>query len=491
MDLEARRVAGRWLIADLDGRVLDGFDTEKTEPSLSERIRSHFRTIQAEHSQPLPPEAPKSQDGIRRFILEAAREELRAEVVAVNRGAPPRVGCSVFRARVQDPGGSGRGCPHRPGSGWSTSPVQSFSELAAEESLRKGPTGWCAPQRLLGFMGLELEVKDAGTATPTLKSVTVNGRPLQKSDPYRVATTTFLLLGGDGYSVLKGAEPEEGESRLSSAATWCFSRLERAEVPFPDLERRGLWRYGVDRLALSFDGVSTDRNPAYKESTDSRARADDSSAIRGEFRLRGDLERDPVRWENRLLGSYGRQKTQNESQETDDDLRFDTSVVFLNAPVLRGEPFLAYTLDTEFVVDSNPSGEPIPRQLEQSLTGGLSWTRPHWPRIRIGAAYRRYENLDRDDQLGITGEAHYLRDKKGRVPGVEVLLLAEHLTAPDSAVTRFDLELRGLFPLYGSLSFSPGFNYYFLDDSALAGHARYYRLSVGFTYDWLGKRQRW
>lgn len=490
VDLTVEKLNGRWQIADLDAHFLDCSSVVESESALAARIRSHFETLQAEHSQPLPSAVPTTQEGIRRFVLEAVREELRAEVVAVNEGALRRVSEVRFQGEGPTREVVERMLSLDQGLRVVTLEGSQLVELVQESVRRVRPDGSPRPDALR-FIGLELELNSGGTTNATVKSLKVNGRPLMKSDPYRLATTTYLLLGGDGYPTLKGTEPEGEERPMELRGDVVFSRMERAEVPFPDLERRGLWRYGVDRLALMYNGVSTNSNPSYKDSNDSKARAEDSGSLLGEFRLRGDLDRHPVRWENRLLGSYGRQRTLTETQETDDDLRLDTSVVFVGAPVLRGKPFLAYTLDTEFVVETDASGTSLPRQLEQSLTGGLSWTRAHWPRIRIGAAYRHYGDIDRDAQLGITGEAHYRRDMEGRRPGVEVLLRAEHLTASDSSLTRFDLELRGLFPLYGSLSFSPSFNYYFLDDSAFSGDARYYRLSIGFSYDWLGKRQRW
>ncbi len=48
-------------------------------------------------------------------------------------------------------------------------------------------------------------------------------------------------------------------------------RLEEPDRDFLDLGRLGLWRYGVDRLDVSFEGVKTSADDVYRGALDSRA----------------------------------------------------------------------------------------------------------------------------------------------------------------------------------------------------------------------------
>jgi len=74
---------------------------------------------------------------------------------------------------------------------------QLWETLEFAASLRRPAGGF------LQVSGLAVVIEDA-----TLKAVTVGGEPLRRDRTYTLATSEFLLSGGDGYSVLtEGAEP--------------------------------------------------------------------------------------------------------------------------------------------------------------------------------------------------------------------------------------------------------------------------------------------
>ena len=59
--------------------------------------------------------------------------------------------------------------------------------------------------------GLQLTVSRSRPAGQRITAIAVNGAPLEEAARYRLATTDFLLAGGDGYDMLKAAKPLAGE----------------------------------------------------------------------------------------------------------------------------------------------------------------------------------------------------------------------------------------------------------------------------------------
>jgi len=79
-----------------------------------------------------------------------------------------------------------------------------------------------------------------------LKRMTVNDRPIQDNEPYRVVTVEFLAEGGDGYAGFKKGEriQRTGISvrSLTIAGLKAWGTL--SATSFQDLDRRGIWRSG-------------------------------------------------------------------------------------------------------------------------------------------------------------------------------------------------------------------------------------------------------
>jgi hypothetical protein len=362
----------------------------------------------------------------------------------------------------------------------------------AEEAERRFYADGTLRQDSLEFVGLTYEVKDRGTELAEVSDVLINGRPVVESDRYSVATSQFLLAGGDNYPLLMEiGSPEHDRVPPELRRDMVLPKLELVDGSFTELSRRSLWRYGVEELSLLADGVETRHDAQYGDSSDSRASADDSTSVRSRIRMYVDLDRTRWRWENRFKASFGLLETPEETTEIDDDLRFDSSLVFDQPRFLGGSPYVSLTLDSEIRRNRNSAGDIRPRQFEETLAGGLNWTTSLWPRIRLGGVVREFPNLDRDRQFGFSAEADFRLPAGDHRPGFEMNLLAEHLSNDDTDQRRAGIDLRVLFPVVKDLAFAPSASYYWLDDSDYPGSATYYRLSVGLAYQWRAKRQSW
>jgi hypothetical protein len=169
----------------------------------------------------------------------------------------------------------------------------------------------------------------------------------------------------------------------------------------------------------------------------------------------------------------------------------DSSAVFSRAPVLGGSPYVGVTVDTELRPPRDADGATLPRQLEESVSAGVTWSARLWPRLRLGLVGRHYAHTDRADQVGASAELTFLLKPKGRRLGLDARLLLEGLLDDETSTSKGDLDLRLLVPIRGGLTLTPGLNLYLLDDSTRPGIARYTRLSLGLTWVWQGKHQRW
>lgn len=485
-----------WSLARLDLRVeanddgwrieqLDLQDVSLVDQIVDSELDARLRQVMADFRQglaaPLDPAAPQDLASLHRFVLESMREALKTEVAVLNRGALRpiehvwRAGETLTREVVFRLLSLEQDVHAIELSG------SQLSEIVDESSDRVGPDGTPRSNSLV-FVGVD----DFGT--------TVNGRPLVSSDPYRVATNTFLLTGGDNYSALI----DVGESELAAETIdgralrdqVVLPRLEHASRPFVDLSRKGLWRFGVDRLDLSLSGVETRADASYRSSSDSRARATDSRSTQFDLELRADLLKIGWTFENRFRGRYGNLDTQDGgSFVTDDSLELDSSLVFTKVALAGGRPYVGTIWTSELKPERDSLGELRPRRFERTLAAGAHWSTRHWPRLRAGLVYRSYSGIERPDQLGLFGEARLEIPSRQRRPGLLARLKAEHLTANQSDLDRLDIELRGLFPMFGQLSLTPGVELYWLDESERTGAARYYGLTLGFSYRWSGKRQ--
>jgi hypothetical protein len=211
-----------------------------------------------------------------------------------------------------------------------------------------------------------------------------------------------------------------------------------------------------------------------------------------ELRAFAEREKPSWAWENLLWARYGILDLESaERKETDDQLRLETSAVLTQASILGGHPYSSLDFVTEFQPAEDSDGNRLSRRFEQSLAAGIDWNTQNWPRIRLGLAARNYSHIDRDMQVGVTAEAFYKRNPQGGWPGIDAHILGEYLTADDSDVSRFDLDLRLPFAVYKHLELAPAFNYYVYSDSELPGSSNYFRFSLNLKYSWQGKHQSW
>ncbi len=493
--LELERSGDSWQPVSAESTVHGVDPGLAPDPAVEAEVRAAFDRFRAAYSAPLPPAAPANRAELEQFVLAAMREAARAEVAALNRGALRPVAAAIM--------------DQRPLPQEAILRLLSFDQelvtleltgsrvlaLAQESAVRVGDDG--QPRRDgLYLLGVEPTVEGAGTAAAKVTGATVNGRPLRPDDLYSVVTTRYLAAGGDGYATLvEGAgvplrQPDGRAVELREDAV--LPRLASADVPFPDLARRPLWRWGADRLGLVFDGVRTSHDSAYSSSGDSRARAEDSASFLGEARLRLDRDVLPWRWENRFRARFGLLTAEGaDTREVDDDAVLDSSVVLNRSRLLGGSPYAGVTVDTEFRPPADEDGDSLPRQLEESLAFGVTWSARLWPRLRLGLVGRHYAHTDRQDQIGVSAELSFLLKPQGRRLGLDSRLLLEALADSETSTSKADLDLRLLVPLYGGLALAPGFNAYLLDDSTRPGVAIYTRLSLALVWLWQDKHQRW
>lgn len=491
--LELVRTEGGWRIDRVGVEEVPASRREPWDPALEARLRDHMASFRRTAGRPLPPAAPSGREELERFVLEAMRERARAEITVLNRGAlrpvagerlaAPRLTYEAVHRMLSLP--QDLVLAELEGSEIRALVTDSVTRVDAHGAVRSDA---------LRFAGVSWSLGEDGV----VEEIEVNGRSLRDPDRYRVATTGYLLDGGDAYGPLAEAAAKPlpgGADSLALRDDVVLPRLERASEPYADLARSPVWRYGVTRLGLGLDGVSTDRSEAYDDVSDSRAGADDSTSLRSELEAFASREMPAWRWENLLRMRYAMLESEgDEIEELDDDVRLESSAVFTGAAVVWGaSPYGGAILDTELRRGRADDGAELPRQLEQSLSAGLTWSSPAWPRLRLGGVYRRYGNVDRDDQLGVLAEAFYRLepDRGRRWPGLEGRLYAEALRGGGSEVRRLDLGLRLLVPAFGNLTLSPGFNWYLYDDSKLDGDARYLRYSVSLGWSWRGRTQRW
>ncbi|MBZ0114964.1 MAG: 5'-nucleotidase C-terminal domain-containing protein [Thermoanaerobaculia bacterium] len=490
VEVSLEPTAEGWTVVEVNSTALPIGD-DAPDPVLDAQVRASWKKFHQDNDIPLREGAPKDYKELRAFALAAMRESTHAEVAVLNRG-----GLRPVEQRFLDGDALTKEAVLRMLSIDQRIEVIDLSGrdlvALAKETERRFYEDGTLRQDSLEFVGLTYEVKDRGTELAEVSDVLINGRAVIENDRYSVATNQYLLAGGDNYPLLMEIGSPEGDRVPPELRRdMVLPRLEQVDESFVDLSKKFLWRYGVEELSLLADGVETHHDDEYGESSDSRASAGDSTSIRSRVRMYVNLDRTHWRWENRFKASFGLLETPDETTEIDDDLRFDSSLIFDQPRLLGGSPYISLTLDSEIRRNRNAAGEIRPRQFEETLAGGLSWTTTLWPRIRLGGVVREFPNLDRDRQYGLSAEADFHLPPLDRRPGFEMNLLAEHLSNDDTDQRRAGIDLRVLFPVVKDLAFTPSASYYWLDDSDYPGSATYYRLSVGLAYQWRGKRQSW
>lgn len=470
----------------------DWIEEEPTVAELSRRAFEHFRES-TKARLPLPESTQRSD--LEEYVLKAVREVARAEVAIFNRGAFRPVDPSFYEQPPTEE------LIHRFLSvdlhlavGYLTgSQLKQLFELSKKRrdedgKLRRTALLWLGMESVDGSFGsLDYEV---------------NSRELRPQDRYRVVTNTYLTSGGDSYPTLAAMKYELLQTMDGTALEVrddvVLPRLRtRGTKDFPNLSR-GLWRFGFERLKLSFSGVETSADPAYQEVSDSRASAESSGSVSTDLYFRLDQEWPGFRWENRLRARFGLLDTENRDRtESADDLRFEIGGEFTRTPFLGAHPYASFILDTEFRRNTTPRTRPglanqrLPRQREESLTLGLRWSTERLPIIRLSMVARHQDDVETADRFGLQAELEYLIESQTKRPGFEATLEAEMLEGQGATVTRLDLELKTPVRLTSTLKLTPAYNVYVYKDSRLPGQAEYQRLSLGLTYRWIGKHQRW
>ncbi len=489
IELEIRRTADGWDVVEARQEIVEAAPGTPVDARLDARVRESFERFRASLADPLPPEAPRRREGLEAFVLDAMRERADAEVAVINRGGLRPVHTQHFAAETLSREAVMRLLSFDQILVAGEISGATLEELVADSITRVDAAGAPNKSSLL-FAGVTYDVEDG---QPT--SIKVNGRPLYPDDPYRVATTGFLAAGGDNYPQLEALDgmevPTAGGRPAEVRETVVMPRLEEAARPFVNLEEKPLWRYSVDRVRVSLDAVSTSRDASYDEASDSRARARDSGSLLFDVWLWADREMPRWTWENDLLARFGLIDAEGrEPSELDDDLQIDSAALFTSWGLLGGaHPFVNLKLDSEFRRNEDDDGTLRPRQFEQTLGAGISWSFPRWPRLRLAAVGRHYSNIDRAAEVGVTAEAWYEWKSSGRGPGLDGRFTLEYLSGSSADVRRADLDLRLTWVIANRMLFTPGINYYVYDDSTFVGTARYGRLTLGLTYSWSDKHQ--
>ena len=477
--------AGHWRPVDVEMEVRTPDPDIVPDPTLDASLVAAFQGFRDVWDLDLPDGAPEDREALITFAMDALRERTKAEIAVVNRGVlrpvaeqywtPPLTRETVLRLLTLD---------QQMAIGRLTG--NQLKSLWTESARRRRPDGNLKASAL-HFRGLTRDEDADGKVT-----FRVNGRALRDDDPYLVVTNTFLTSGGDNYKIFEDMETtrlELDETPLEARHDVVLPRLQNPTEPLYDPAARPLWRLGIDKLAFDFTSISVDADDAYSEVSDSRASASDASQATLDLTLFADQDWPVARWENRLSVRYGIVET-DAIEELADDLRLEIAGVFHRGPWKHAEPYLAYLFDSEVRRNLADDGSRLPRQHEQSLALGLSWTAERWPRIRLGVMARHQDDAERADRFGMTAETWYRYPGGDRWPGFSFDALSERVEDEDAVVWRVDLDFRLVFDLPGGLKLTPGYEIYVYDDSRLDGSATYQSLTLGVRWDWLRKIQR-
>ncbi|HEY2031863.1 MAG TPA: hypothetical protein VGH20_21880 [Myxococcales bacterium] len=226
---------------------------------------------------------PFDGEALLRLAAAASRAAVQAEVAIVNRAAvDPR-----FR-------------PANP------------SEIAASDVYAALP--YDEPIEVAEVSGewLSARAKDPNLLVVGAEAKTVNGRPLEPSATYRVATIRFLAEGGDA-ALPEG--PRWTEVRNVTLRSSLLAALDR-QGPIPDPARAVEWTLRPD-LDARFSS-STISNPGLY----SAAPLQRTSTVTGGFEANGRLTADSPSWlwENAAVWRYTATKTSAPTSVTHDDL---------------------------------------------------------------------------------------------------------------------------------------------------------------------------
>jgi hypothetical protein len=492
--LDLRREAWGWTILRTDVVEHAVRPAVESMPLLEARIASARDLVRRMYAGALDPSAPATPEALQESALEGARQAARAEVAMVPRGAfqpvdpklladPAGRREAVERILAVDQGlvrGRLRG-----------SELEVIATEAARRSLEEGGGG----ADVLLFAGLDYRVSGASPESATATGLTVNGRPMEPRGVYTIVTSaTAAAVDYGPLSRMAVETVTRGDGLpVNLRRDVVLPRLLDPGRPAVDLTERPVWRWGATTLGLQMDGVRTNQNEAYRQSGDSRARADDSSSLRADAELYLDRLMPAWRWENRLEARFGLITTGDEpARETDDEIRLETSAVWTREKVLfGGSPFASAEILSEFRRNESPSGKRDPRRSEQAVSAGLDWSFARVPRLRLGLVTRHFVHREPSTRVGLQGEFRFVMPPKNARPGYEIRIQAEDLRDDDQRLLTVDLNAELKVPITGSLLFKPALNYYIYDEGGLDGEALYGRLTLGLSYAFGGRKQVW
>lgn len=217
--------------------------------------------------------------------------------------------------------------------------------------------------------------------TRTDGKLLVNGRDLDDSATYRVAMTSFLAEGGDGFLPpqpgFSAVETADGqEVALREAVTEHFEAASGGDVAvskgFADLSRRPLWTLYAD-AQVAFDTVSVSHGEQYASSGQTQLSQTPftGQSYRGAAKALMDTRN--VAWHNNLDLKYALSKAKDaDPVESADVIHFNSLFTARHwkkpgkrlAPV----PYTELDLETEFTT-ANPY-DPQPEDFHHFLTTG-------------------------------------------------------------------------------------------------------------------------
>lgn len=239
---------------------------------------------------------PLDRLGFTDLLLDVVREDARAEVAVINRGAVRPIATFPLQGRI--------------------SRLDVLGAMPFEDTLRVGRIKGEALEAFMRSAGFErFRVRGA---TRDGDSFMVNGRPLEKEQYYRVVTTGFVANGGDGGlgedDAVDWEEDAVGAPRETFLRWLAVPRggdITRAPVD-PAQRTRWTFRFFID-ASLSNTTITTNLDPSYQDPQLVRSQG---TAIQVDAEGHADAEQPRYTFENTLRLRLGYQQTIEGTDDT-------------------------------------------------------------------------------------------------------------------------------------------------------------------------------
>ena len=256
-----------------------------------------------------------------------------------------------------------------------------LTRLASESSRRR------KEGQRLSFAGFDPQAK------------TVNGRKVVADEQYRLATTSYLAAGGDGYLTPQRLEPHRlPDIDLQNAIVGYLGR--GAETP-PRRNGR-VWKMRSKlNSSITRTGLSA-RARSYRDV--SFLSGENALAWNANFNLQLSYETPSARVENLLRSNFGQIRSGGESREGADRLQFD---VIYRQEQRQAAPFAAMALNTVWTKDT---GE---RPLSVRGSAGLHKDISKRFKLRLGLGLERDFAAEQSD-VGLEILPEYQVESGGR-----------------------------------------------------------------------------